>query len=249
MKKPQAISFDLDGTLVDTAAEIAEAANRTLAEFGLQRRPLQQIQLLIGRGSHALMSAVLAQARDESEAARALDEARVLERFDAHYADTTGEFSAPYPGAHEALELLRARGVRLACVTNKEFRHAQRLLQRHGLHRHFEMVVGGDSLPWQKPHARVLRVVADAMGVPCADLLHVGDSAIDVQTARNAGIAVWAVDYGYNQGEPIAKASPDRLISRLSEVMAPFADRIPASACCHPRASSSSLYLRSNPRN
>lgn len=218
MKKPQAISFDLDGTLVDTAAEIAEAANRTLAEFGLQRRPLQQIQLLIGRGSHALMSAVLAQARDESGAARALDEARVLERFDAHYADTTGEFSAPYPGAHEALELLRARGVRLACVTNKEFRHAQRLLQRHGLHRHFEMVVGGDSLPWQKPHARVLRVVADAMGVPCADLLHVGDSAIDVESGRNAGVRVWALPHGYNAGRPIAEACPDALWPDLMSV-------------------------------
>lgn len=215
---PQAISFDLDGTLVDTAAEIAEAANRTLAELGLRRRPQQQIQMLIGRGSHALMSAVLAQARAEAHPAFLLDEARVLERFDAHYADTAGALSAPYPGAHEALELLRARGVRLACVTNKEFRHAQRLLQRHGLHGHFEMVVGGDSLPWQKPHARVLRRVAAALGVPCAALLHVGDSAIDVEAARNAGVRVWALPHGYNAGQPIEQARPDAVLPDLMSV-------------------------------
>lgn len=216
--KPQAISFDLDGTLVDTAAEIAEAANRTLAEFGLARRPLAQIQLLIGRGSHALMSAVLAQARAEAGADCTLDEARMLERFDAHYADTTGELSAPYPGAHEALELLGSRGLRLACVTNKEFIHAQRLLHRHGLHRHFELLVGGDSLPWQKPDGRVLRVVANAMGVPCAGLVHVGDSAIDVEAARNAGVRAWALPHGYNAGRPIAEADPDALLPDLMSV-------------------------------
>ncbi|MBS0344429.1 MAG: phosphoglycolate phosphatase [Proteobacteria bacterium] len=226
--KPQAISFDLDGTLVDTAAEIAEAANRTLAEFGLQRRPLPEIQVLIGRGSHALMRAVLARAQSESEPALVPGEARMLERFDTHYADTIGEFSAPYPGAHEALELLKARGMRLACVTNKEFRHAQRLLLRHGLHRHFEMVVGGDSLPWQKPHGRVLRVVADAMGVACADLMHVGDSAIDVEAGRNAGVRVWALPHGYNAGRPIAEACPDAILPDLMSVAHAALDASPS---------------------
>lgn len=216
--QPQAISFDLDGTLVDTAAEIAEAANRTLVEFGFEREPVARIQLLIGRGSHALMSAVLARALAERDTARELDEVGVLARFDAHYADTTGELSAPYAGAHESLELLREHGVQLACVTNKEFRHARRLLHRHGLHRHFELLVGGDSLPWQKPDGRVLRTVARALNVSRSVMVHVGDSAIDVEASRNAGLRAWALPYGYNAGRPVAEAGPDALMPDLMSV-------------------------------
>lgn len=212
------LSFDLDGTLVDTAAEIAEAVNRTLAEFSLARRPDDQIRQLIGRGAHALMSAVLAQARAETGAAHLPSEAQVLARFDAHYADTTGALSAPYPGAHEALTLLQAHGLRLACVTNKEGVHARRLLHRHGLHRHFELVIGGDSLPHQKPHASVLRTVAGALGVPREAMVHVGDSAIDVLAGRNAGVRVWALPYGYNAGRPIAEAGPDAILPDLMSV-------------------------------
>ena len=227
--KPQAISFDLDGTLVDTAVEIAEAANRTLVEFGLPRRPLAQIRLLIGRGSHALMSALLEHARAEAGDDCTLDEAWLLKRFDSHYADTTGELSAPYAGAHETLELLREHGLGLACVTNKEFMHARRLLHRHGLHRHFELLVGGDSLPWPKPDGRVLRTVAQAMGVPRASLVHVGDSAIDVEAARNAGVRAWALPHGYNAGRPIAEAEPDALLPDLMSV-------VQASGVGHPHA-------------
>jgi len=218
MTKPRLLSFDLDGTLVDTAAEIAEAVNRTLDEFGLARRARDSIQVLIGRGSHALMSAVLAQAEVEGAAAHLPPAAQVLARFDAHYADTTGNFSAPYAGAHLALDLLRARGVRLACVTNKEAVHARRLLSRHALDGHFELLVGGDSLPQQKPHASVLRTVASVLGVAREAMVHVGDSAIDVMAGRNAGVRVWALPHGYNAGRPIADAEPDAVLPDLMAV-------------------------------
>ena len=97
------------------------------------------------------------------------------------------------------------------------------------------MVVGGDSLPWQKPHARVLRVVADAMGVPCTDLLHVGDSAIDVESGRNAGVRVWALPHGYNAGRPIAEACPDALWSDLMSVAHAALGAAPSSL--HPQPS------------
>jgi phosphoglycolate phosphatase len=215
------LSFDLDGTLVDTAAEIAEAVNRTLADLRQPLRPLDEITLLIGRGSHSLMRAVLAgvPAQPGAPSLRALPpEEEILDRFDAHYADTTGSFSRPYDGAHAALNRLQTHGVRLACVTNKEIAHARRLLQRHDLHRFFELVIGGDSLPHAKPHASVLRYVADTLGVARDDMAHVGDSAVDVMAARHAGVRAWALPHGYNAGRPVAETRPDLLLPDLAAV-------------------------------
>lgn len=212
------VSFDLDGTLVDTAAEIAEAVNRTLLGLGQPARPADEITLLIGRGSHELMREVLARLRGETSTAAVPPLDDVLAVFDAHYAEVTGSASAPYPGAHAALQRLRQHGVRLACVTNKELSHARRLLQRHDLHRAFELVIGGDSLPQPKPHASVLRYVADTFGVPRQAMAHVGDSAVDVMAARNAGVRAWAVPHGYNAGRPITEAGPDLLLPDLKAV-------------------------------
>jgi phosphoglycolate phosphatase len=213
------LSFDLDGTLVDTASEIAEAANRTLSAMGLDRIPPPQITQLIGHGAHALMRKLLRQVRQgETADMGAWPEAAVLRAFDAHYADTVGSSAVPYPGAGEALQRLRAAGVKLACTTNKELRHAQRVLHANRLDSYFHLVVGGDSLPWQKPDAGVLQTVAERLGAQLAHTAHVGDSAIDIAAARNAGVAAWAVPYGYNGGAAIASSEPDRIFDRLEEV-------------------------------
>jgi phosphoglycolate phosphatase len=203
------VSFDLDGTLVDTAGEIAEAANRALQEHGLPRQPEAELALLIGHGAHALMRKLLAKLQAQ------VDEAPVLGSFDRHYADTTGTTGQPYPGAAEALNLLRGRGLRVACVTNKELRHARRLLQHHGLQDRFDLVIGGDSLPQKKPDAAVLQHVGRTLGVPLQAMAHVGDSATDVEAARNAGVRAWVVPYGYNAGRPIAEAGPDMIFPDL----------------------------------
>lgn len=213
------VSFDLDGTLVDTAAEIAEAANRTLEEHGIARRPAAEIALLIGAGTRELITRLLAQCcRDDPSLATHVQPADVQASMDTHYAATTGTTARPYPGCVETLQRLGAAGVRLACVTNKELRHAERVLQASGLQAHFAMVVGGDSLSHKKPDARVLWHVAQHLGVALDRMAHVGDSAIDVAAARNAGVAAWAVPYGYNAGVPIADAAPDRIFDTLSQV-------------------------------
>ena len=213
------VSFDLDGTLVDTAAEIAEAANRALDTHGIPRRPVAEITLLIGAGTRELMLKLLARCflMDASLASRVgVDD--VLASLDDHYAQTTGSSAVPYGGCREALAALKLAGIKLACTTNKEMRHARRVLKLTRLDAYFDLVIGGDSLPEKKPHASVLRHVAAQLGVPTTRCAHLGDSAVDVAAARAAGVSAWAVPYGYNAGVPIEASKPDRLFQNLQQV-------------------------------
>jgi phosphoglycolate phosphatase len=213
------ISFDLDGTLIDTASEIAEAANRALESHGLERRPEDQITAFIGHGGRALINALRNEgiAQDPGIEHRMSFE-QLFASFDDHYGETTGTSSKPYPGTHEALEQLRGCGMRLVCVTNKDHRHAIHALEFHGLAAPFELVIGGDSLPEKKPHPTVLQHVATTLGVQLERIAHIGDSATDVLAAKNSGVAAWAVPYGYNSGVPITAANPDRVFQSLPEV-------------------------------
>jgi phosphoglycolate phosphatase len=213
------LSFDLDGTLVDTASEIAEAANRALESHGIARRPPAEITLLIGAGTRELMLGLLKRCfLEQPELAQSVRTDAVLESLDEHYAFTTGSSAVPYAGCREALAGLRQAGCKLACVTNKEVRHARRVLQATRLDHCFDLLIGGDSLVEKKPHASVLRHVAQALDVSLARTAHVGDSATDVAAARNAGVAAWAVPYGYNAGRPITDAMPDRVFGSLLAV-------------------------------
>ena len=208
------VSFDLDGTLVDTAAEIAEAVNRTLPEFGIPAQPLYGIELLIGAGAHALMRRLL----QKIEPPQPYELAALLARFDLHYAETAGTSGKPYPGCIESLQRLREDGVRLACVTNKERQHADRVLAVNGLAGCFEQVIGGDTLPWKKPDGRVLRHLLATLDCPPEHAAHVGDSSTDMLAARHAGVADWAVPWGYNAGQPIATTAPSRIFDSLPQI-------------------------------
>jgi phosphoglycolate phosphatase len=215
------LSFDLDGTLVDTAGEIAEAANRTLDEFGLPRQSGGVIAGHIGLGTRELMLGLLGGlAVGHGPLVAAIDRDAVLRRFSYHYAQTAGTACRPYAHAAEALQDLRDAGLRLACVTNKEERFSRTVLGACGLANAFDLLVGGDTLDVKKPDRRILRLAMQALGTSEATTVHVGDSRTDVEAARNAGVTAWAVTYGYNGGEPVAMAHPDRLFDDLGEVAA-----------------------------
>lgn len=214
-----ALSFDLDGTLVETAGEIADAVNLALADCGVPQQPLPVISRHIGMGAHALMHRLREELLERQPAfAPRLEASALLSALDRHYGATAGTSGTPYPGVHEALTELREAGVRLACLTNKERRFATRVLERTGLDGHFELVIGGDTLPVKKPHAGAIQhVIAMLDGEP-ARFAHIGDSRTDMEASRNAGVAAWAVPWGYNAGEPIEATTPDRIFTSFSEI-------------------------------
>jgi phosphoglycolate phosphatase len=220
---PALVLFDLDGTLVATAPDICDAVNATLEQSGLPPVRQEQVEAWLGQGTRELLAQALAFARETSvaQARRSPDFALDAIRFDDHYQQRCGARSQLYPHVCEVLAELRRRAVKLAVVTNKEERFTRTVLARHGLSALLDRVVSGDSLPARKPDPAGLLACMKAFDVPAARTLFVGDSAIDVAAARNAGVPVWAVTYGYNMGQPIARHAPDRLLADLRPLLDP----------------------------
>ena len=142
----------------------------------------------------------------------------VMARFIHHYEVTAGTSSIAFPHVLETLQKARDYGVKQAIVTNKERRFTDRILQKHGLQNAFEMVICGDSLAVKKPNPAVIDHCLAMLGATQGEALFVGDSEIDVSTAKAAGVVCWAVPYGYNMGRPIADAMPDRIVPDIREV-------------------------------
>jgi len=141
-------------------------------------------------------------------------------RFEDHYVASAGTIAQPFPRCADALQQLRDAGLRMVCVTNKEVRFARRVLQGSGIDAFFEMLVGGDSLRHRKPHRGVIDHVLKHLDCRPEALAHVGDSRIDVASARSAGVAAWVVRHGYEAAEAIEAAAPDRIFDDLAQVAA-----------------------------
>ena len=216
------ILFDLDGTLIETAPEIADAVNDTLLTCGRAAVTQQQVNNWIGHGTRELLIQALAFTDGASaDAVRASDKFAAIEAvFQRHYEQRCGTRSHLYPHVREALLILRKAGVKLVVMTNKEGRYTQRVLDAHHLTPMFDRVISGDTLPVKKPNPAGIEECLRQFGVVKERALFVGDSSIDVATARNGGIAVWAMPYGYNMGEPIEACEPDRVIPDFSVLTA-----------------------------
>jgi phosphoglycolate phosphatase len=206
----QAAIVDLDGTMVDTLGDFDVALQRTLGELGLPGVSRAFIERTVGKGSEHLIRSTLAEAGGtpaQYEAAWAA--------YQRHYQAINGQFAAPYPGVVEGLQALREAGLRVACLTNKPGAFARHLLAVKGLAGFFEQVFGGDAFERKKPDPMPLRKTCEALGSLPARTLMIGDSSNDAQAARAAGCPVVLVSYGYNHGQPVADARPDRVIDRL----------------------------------
>ena len=207
-----AVIFDLDGTLVDTAGEIAVALNATFADAGLPALTGAAVEALIGRGVRSMVERALAQA---GAAGRDLDE--MVGRFEGHYAAVVGTRAELFPGAMRGLRRLEAAGYRMSVVTNKPRYFTERLLARLEVDRMFAGVVAGDDGIRRKPHGDMLVEACRRMDAAPENALMIGDSDNDVVAARAAGCTVWCVPYGYNEGRPPDTLACDRLVATLEE--------------------------------
>jgi phosphoglycolate phosphatase len=206
--------FDLDGTLVETAPEITDAINELFGTLKLPSVEQRQVETWIGFGEKKTLQSALETSKEGR--ARLVDgiDDDLLESFDRCYFAHCGKRSRVYPHVANVLCALGSAGVNRALITNKEHRLAMKVLDAHGLLDDLELLVCGAG----KPDPRSIRQCLDYFGVGAKQAVMIGESAIDVATARAASIASWCVPYGYNGGKPIADAKPDRVLKNFREV-------------------------------
>jgi phosphoglycolate phosphatase len=197
----RAVLIDLDGTLLETAPDLAEAANEVRAEFGLAALPVARVAQFVGKGTDRLVHRALTD--DLHGEVAEPDFLRAKASFEGHYRRLNGARATVFERVPDALARLRAAGLRLGCVTNKprEFTHA--LLQRTGLLAQLDLAVAGDEVARRKPFPDLVLEACARLGVRPAEAILVGDSANDVQAAHAAGCSCLLVETGYNEGEPV----------------------------------------------
>lgn len=192
---PPLIVFDLDGTLIDSAADLATAVNAMLADLGCEPLAVPEVRRMIGDGVGMLVARALA-----ARQCAAADPTRAAQIFMRHYESNATELTSAFPGADQALRALRSAGIPLAVCTNKPARITADILSSLGLAQYFARVIGGDSLPYRKPDPRVLLALLEAFAAGPKDSLLVGDSEVDAATARDAGVPFVLMKHGYRRG-------------------------------------------------
>ena len=211
--------FDLDGTLIDSAPDINGALNMALNSAGYSDVDQALTRQWVGHGSQALLEQALTHHHAAQRIADEAFMARMLKRFVEHYSAHIADNSRPYPGVVEALQGLRARGARLAVVTNKLNGLSRQLLEALDLDAYFDTIVCGDTLPQRKPDAAPAQHACRLLNREPRDSLFVGDSVTDVETARAAGCPVVCVREGYNHGTPAEQLGADAVIDSLIELL------------------------------
>jgi len=205
--------FDLDGTLIDSRLDLANAVNAMRGHLAMRPLTNERIYTYVGNGAPVLVRRALGEQAAEPVLAKGL--AFFMEYYAAHDLD----FTTLYPGVRESLDRFRDAGKRMAVLTNKPTAMSRHILEGLGVDGHFFRIFGGDSFEQKKPHPIGAETLMREAGVERARTMMVGDSAVDIATARNAGIACCGVTYGF-QPESLADPAPDLLVDRMEQ----FAD-------------------------
>jgi phosphoglycolate phosphatase len=215
--KLKALLFDLDGTLIDSKRDLVQSVNATLREMGRAQLPEDLVASYVGSGAPVLISRALGGAASETEQQNALK--FFLTHYDQHKLDCTRE----YPGVRETLEELRA--VPMAVLTNKPANISVRILEGLGLAGFFRAIYGGNSFATKKPDPLGANTILSELGIAAAQAAMVGDSEVDVQTARNAGMISAIVNFGFGRHDR-EMHPPDIYLDRMEELLPLVSDGV-----------------------
>ncbi|MEB3766813.1 phosphoglycolate phosphatase [Acinetobacter sp. MD2] len=210
------ILFDLDGTLIDTAADMYGAMNLALAKLQLPLVTEAQVRQWVGKGTAQLCESVLMHLTGRLEPTQ---QQQLMQHYLACYSAGLCVNSQPFAGVVTFLNYCQAQGIAMACVTNKPEGLAKQLLQQLQLDHYFGLTLGGDSLPVRKPDPLPLLHAAAFFNCSPEQTLMIGDSSNDVEAARNAGIDCIVMSYGYNHGEDIYACHPQQVIDTLETLI------------------------------
>lgn len=208
----QLLIFDLDGTLIDSQLDLAHSVNAARHHMKLDPLPHGLIYTYVGNGAPVLLRRAMGPQAPESDVQEAL--AFFLAYYRQHMLDNT----VLYPGVRQALDRFRDHGIPMAVLTNKPIYNSQAIVDGLGLHDHFFRVYGGNSFDQKKPDPLGVHRLREEVSADREHTLMVGDSAVDVMTARNAGIRVCGVTYGF-QPESLRETPPDYLLHTMDDLV------------------------------
>ncbi|MEZ5400550.1 MAG: HAD-IA family hydrolase [Bryobacteraceae bacterium] len=204
--------FDLDGTLIDSELDLVKSVNATRAHMEMTPLDPALIASYVGNGAPVLIARSLAKDVDDPLVVRG------LEFFLAYYREHMLDHTDLYPGVREALDAFHAAGKRMAVLTNKPVRFSQEIVAGLGLRDHFLRVYGGNSFEFKKPHPIGIQTIMGEAGAAPAQTVMVGDSAVDIRTARAAGVFACGVSFGF-QPETFVEHPPDLVVDDLRELV------------------------------
>ena len=216
MRRPEMILIDVDGTLVDSVPDLAFCVDSMMIQLGREPWGEERVRDWVGNGVERLVRrALTGQLKGEPDEA---DFESAYPIFISLYAENTSKRSVLYPGVREGIDMLKAAGYKLGCVTNKAAQFTEPLLRDLGVYEDFSIVVSGDTLTKKKPDPAQLLYAAEFFSCDPANALMIGDSVSDVAAARAAGFQIVCMNYGYNHGVDINEAGPDAIIDSLDEI-------------------------------
>jgi phosphoglycolate phosphatase len=212
----KAVLIDLDGTLVDSVPDLANAIDQMMLQLAMPARGIDAVTQWIGNGADRLVKRALVNSMVGEPSEALLQKALPL--FEVAYAANNGKHSYLYDGVEVGLNYLHQQGYRLGCVTNKPIAFTLPLLEAMGIADFFDVTIGGDQVERIKPDPQPLLMAAEELRVDPKQAVMLGDSVSDVMAARAAGMPIICVSYGYNHGQDIRSHDPDAVIDSLAQL-------------------------------
>ena len=212
-KKLKAILIDLDGTMFDTAPEIAIAMNQTLQALNFRTLSFDTIRQFIGKGVDNLVNQSLLASNEKGN----IKKNEALKLFNEFYKKIAKQ-SKPYDDVENTLKFLQEKQIKLACVTNKPSCHTYLILEESNFEKFFDCIICGDEMKFKKPHQFSIDYVRKKLDVAEIETLMVGDSSNDIRAANNAGVCVATVPYGYQYEEPIENFPVSYALQQFSDL-------------------------------